>query len=171
MFIFIMSRSNSFKLIYKPTYYYELILLILTFLFSGFFAIYLSVPGNKIKYKLYYLPILSLLFWALLISLRFLFNNFLHPLLFEYHSCIKDILLMSIPSASILIFILNKRLPLKKKFTGLLLLSAASSSGALGISFLCPNEMPIHLLSLHVLPVLALSLLGIILSNLIFIDR
>ena len=170
LFFFIWSKSNSFEFINIPKYFYELIPVSCTFLLSGILAIHLSVPGNRIKLKVLFLPIICLLLWIILISLRHSSGNS-NIILNEYHSCSRDILIMSIPSFSILLFIINKRMPIYKNWTGLFLLAASSSASAFGISFLCPNDIPNHLLIFHVLPVLALSLLGIILSNLIFIDR
>lgn len=168
---FIWNRSESFQYIYFPTYWHELIPVSLSVLISSFFAIHLSVPGNRIKKNLKLLTTVLFIAWSFFIGARFFIHNFDSAQnLFKYHSCFRDILLMSFPLSVVLIFIVNKRNPFQKKWTGFWIVAASSSASGIGVSFLCPNEAPSHLLSIHAMPVLLLGIIGIILGSLIFRD-
>ncbi len=169
LLFFIWSRSDNFQNLYIPQYLYELIPIILCILLSAFAAIYYSIPGNRVKKNLNYLTVLFLLVWVLLLGLRYSVNSQTSiDKIFHYHSCFKDIFLMSLPTSVVLIYIMNRRFPIQKQWTGFWILAASASASVTGVAFLCPNEMPSHLLVVHAIPILALSLLGIILGSFLF---
>ncbi len=169
LLFFIWNRSDNFQNIYIPQYLYELIPIILCVFLSAFAAIYYSIPGNRVKRNLNYLTVLFLLIWVLLLGLRYSFGiTTSNDKIFKYHDCYKDIILMSLPSCTVLMYIVNRRMPFQKKWTGFWILAASASASVISVAFLCPNEMPSHLFVVHAIPILALSLLGIILGSFLF---
>jgi hypothetical protein len=168
--IFIASRTENFKFTHIPQYYYDLIPISLVMFSSAFAAIHFSIPGNRIKKSFFYLPISLLLAWTILVSARYNEGiKFLHSEL-TYHSCAKDIFLISLPSASVLFYIINKRVPVLKKWIGFWILSSSGSAAAMTVAFLCPNEASSHLLVVHFVPVFLLCLIGVILGEKILRD-
>jgi hypothetical protein len=166
---FIWSRSNNFQNLYIPQYLYELIPIILCVFLSAFAAMYYSIPGNRVKKNFNYITVSLLFIWILLLVLRYSFNSQTSmDKIFNYHSCFKDIFLMSLPSGAVLIYIINRRMPIQKRWTGFWILSASSSTSAVSVAFLCSNEIPSHILVVHALPVFVMSLFGIILGSFLF---
>lgn len=170
--LFVWNRSENFASLYIPEYKYDLVFAFLIFISSGFVAIYTSIPGNKVKGKFLFTPISLLSFWVFATLIRFFLNTevSVSPN-FSYHYCTKDILLMSVPSASVLIYIINRRLPLKKNWIGFWAITASSSMGVIGVSFLCSNELPTHTLLVHLFPVILIGLIGSFLGKLLFREK
>lgn len=166
---FIWNRSDNFQNLFIPQYLYELIPIILSVIFSAFAAMYFSIPGNRVKRNFNYITVSLLFIWILLLGLRYSFGSAIsNDKIFKYHDCYKDIILMSLPSCAVLMYIINRRLPIQKKWTGFWILSASASSSAVSVAFLCSNEMPSHLLVVHAIPVFVMSLFGIILGSILF---
>ncbi len=170
--IFVWNRSENFSFLYIPEYKFDLVFAFLTVISCGFVAIYTSIPGNKVKGKFLFTPVTLFSFWVFTILIRFFLNMEASVSTnFSYHYCTKDILLMSVPSASVLIYIINRRLPLKKNWIGFWVVTASSSMSIIGVSFLCSNELPTHTLSVHILPVILVGLMGTFLGKLLFREK
>lgn len=170
--LFVWNRSGNFVFLHIPKYLYELSFIFFVFASSAFIAIYTSIPGNRIRDKYLLVPILFLLTWVISILLRFFINNPSSTSSdFSYHNCTKDILLMSLPPATVLIYIINRRLPMRKNWIGFWIITASASISALGVAFLCANEFPKHLLFAHTIPVILVGLFGIFLGRLIFKEK
>jgi hypothetical protein len=167
--LYVWSRSENFKFIHTPEYFHELLPIILSIFTSAFMAIYLSVPGNRMRKFFHYLPILFLLIWFFSLIIRqFTVLTADSEVLYKYHDCTKDFLFMNIPSAVVLIYIINKRIPILKHWIGFWILTASAAASVVGVAFLCPNEAPSHLLVIHFLPMIAISLSGILIGAFLF---
>lgn len=160
LIFFIWSNSFGFNNFHFSNRSYELIPIILLILYTGYLAIHLSIPGNKLKKFSYLIPSCLFCIWLILIYMKdFLQLNEL-KLKYEYHGCIKDLFWMTAPPLTILLFIINRRIPIKKELIGYLLFTASICVSALGIALLCPNESISHLINIHFLPVFTISLFG-----------
>ncbi|MBK8396597.1 MAG: DUF1109 family protein [Leptospiraceae bacterium] len=167
--LFVWNRSGNFTNIHIPVYLHELIFILLVILSSAYIALYTSIPGNRIRNKYQLAPVLFFILWAGSILVRsFISNKYFILPNFSYHYCAKDIILMSLPSTSVFVFLINRRFTTNKYKMGFFVLAASACVSAIGVAFLCPNETSYHLFWIHFLPVLTLSLFGIVLSSMFF---
>lgn len=168
LFVIIWWRSDNFQMIHLPEYIHEVIPVMFVFFISTFNAIYVSIPGNRNSYILSIAPVFFLLMWMSFLLFRFMFGVSSGLLPYEYHSCVRDFLIMSIPTSFFLVFIIRKRYPTLNSNLGFWIFAASATISALGETLLCPNEDASHLLLVHMLPVFGLCLFGKGIGNIIF---
>ncbi|WP_039926508.1 NrsF family protein [Leptospira vanthielii] len=161
-------RSDFFRMIHIPIYIYELIPAFLVLLISAYNAIHTSIPGNRKIQYLSLAPISFLVLWMCLLLFRFFTGITSDIPIYNYHTCIRDFLLMNLPTSIGLIYIIRRRYPMSKKNIGFWIFTASATMSALGEAFLCPNEAASHLILIHLFPVFGLSLLGIWIGNFVF---
>ena len=82
--------------------------------------------------------------------------------------CSSNIVLLAIPAALLIIFMIQKASPTMPKWTGWFSLIGALSLSALTEQFTCHNGSAIHLLIWHFLPVLCVGGLGWFFARKIF---
>ncbi|MBM9546856.1 DUF1109 family protein [Leptospira sp. 201903074] len=161
-------RSDSFQRVHVPVFIYELIPAFFILLISPYNAIHASIPGNRKIQYLTFAPVLFLLLWMSFLFFRF-FNGIIPGIpTYNYHTCIRDFLLMNLPASAGLIFIIRRRYPISQKNIGFWILTASATMSALAEAFLCPNESASHLILIHLFPVFAMSLFGILIGSFFF---
>ncbi len=139
-----------------PRFWESIVTLIVGFLFCGFVLFKRNIPGNQSTYD-YLFHNLILVIWIifLVLSVTFtekgLFSSISEELTHHGSSCVVLLLLI----ATIPVILLN--INLKKGFVEPSLLFQFSvyalpfTFAQIGISFLCPNETSIHMLTWHTL--------------------
>lgn len=126
---------------------------------SSFNAFILSTPGQEGRFqrkKIKYLLIGLGLFFVL----QFYFYQY-SSLSFKMHfGCAMDILLLGVPSAGLLFFMLSKSANTFPKWSGYLACIAGFSLAAIGSRYTCMDLTSLHFLLWHFLPVVILGMIG-----------
>lgn len=155
-------RHNIGDMIHTPRFIFESVLLLLITLTSAIAALHLAIPGEERKFKkiLLFLPFLL---WGFELTTLLVLDVLIYKqpiVITPGWMCSSSILLIGLPCALFLYFIIQRCSPTLPKWTGWFALIAAFSLSALAEQFACHNSEPIHLLIWHFLPVLILGLFG-----------
>ena len=168
---YVLIKSEFLRYIYIPEFLYEDFVVVFILVISLILVLRESTPGFLIKRKYYYLPFGLLGIWLLSLFARyFLQEDFSQEIKYVYHDCITDTIFMSLASIFTIVFIVNKRVPFRRELIGFWIFLICSSGSALGVSVLCPDERSSHLIVFHFIPVLGMSLAGLLLGKYLFRD-
>jgi len=136
----------------------EVLSVLFVALVSAYGALVLSIPAPEKKAVTRWLPIAGVTLWFAFLAIRVVDSGiFATECAF---SCARDIVILGFAPSLILYLLVRKGAPVFPRITGALAILAGASLGCLGTLFLCHNDEAIHLLLWHLMPVLALSLVG-----------
>ena len=150
----ILTRVASFSFIF------ESIALLFLGILASTSAFALSVPGHESRRTLI-LPLITLSGWAAITTYSFITSTQSAFFIGFGFACALDIILISLPTASILFFLIRKAAPLKREKIGFLVLLSGAAYGAFGVSLTCIDDSPVHILFWHLVPTLIIAGIGI----------
>jgi hypothetical protein len=155
-------REDIGLVIFNKYFWVQSFLLSVLAIASAVSAFLINIPGEKRK-SLFIIPAITFIGWGLILLI--FVTNVDRTSDGIGFACIRDISLLGLLPGVGLFIMLRKGAPLKIGFSGVLALLAISSIGALGTQFICSNDDPLHILLWHFLPVLILSLVGVIIGK------
>ena len=169
--VFVMGlRHDLSNAIYSTSFWLETSLILASAISASLLAFLLSVPGRTVK-KIKLAPSLCIALWGLTIlvlSLRKDVDSSHLAQLTNGMPCMSAIYSMAVIPGALLFAMICNAAPLNKPLVGIWAVIAAAAFGALGLQFVCASSNPIHLIIWHVLPVLAIGVVGIYLGKLVF---
>jgi len=131
---------------------------------SAYAAFLMSVPGMKFSRWLTLVPLISLIFWLVLLGYRMLsgaLSGDPQAITCSASSiCAQDILILAWLPSAILIIMIRRAAPIRLALNGLFILLSAGAVAALGTQFVCCDSSPMHALLWHFVPVVVIALLG-----------
>lgn len=83
-------------------------------------------------------------------------------------NCLRNMVVLSLPPALLLCFLIQRASPLQVKMVGILAAFGASALACSATRFICPNEDALHFFVWHFVPVLLLGAVGYGLGNALF---
>ncbi len=134
-------------------------------------AFVLSVPGAAGGRIVRVVPLMPAIAWAALLWTRLtaIGDPVAHIVATPWHPvCVQLILSVGALPGVWLFAMLRRAAPLQAQWTGALAALAALALGALGTQFVCPIDAPGHQLLWHVGPVIALTMVGLVLGARVF---
>ena len=128
-------------------------------------AFTLSVPSEEKRALTGLAPLVALGSWIafLIISLMMSPEGMLSP--GSGMACVRDIIILALPPAGILFFMIHRAAPLMLRWAGVLISLSVAAFGALGTQLICRNDDLPHILMWHVIPVLVIGGAGAILGE------
>jgi hypothetical protein len=136
-------------------------------------ALALSVPGEDRSSLVRALPLAAAAGWALALGVLLRATG---PVVTQlagepmHAACVLHISAMAILPALVLGRLVRQAAPLAPRWTGLFAAAAALASGAAGSAIICPIDRPAHQTIFHLLPVIALSISGLLVAE-VWLDR
>lgn len=152
-------RYSAFSMLSMWDKVIELSLLIALCVISAANAFLLSVPGEELHFRY------RTIRWVLAAFVMFLlFDAYVMdktPLVVSLHwGCAADIVLLGIPSAALLFYMLSRSANTLPKWSGYLACLAAFSMAAIGSRYTCMDVTSLHFLVWHFIPVVLLGMAG-----------
>lgn len=141
-------KTNYFQQVVNPPNKIEVILLVFLVILSSWFAVRLSIPGEKYIVKIVLLVGLFVL-WTSSLLYRLFTEGLVYLNPYNYHSCIHDIVAFSFPPMLLLFWVLKKNYPVNISSNFIFMLLASFALSALAVEFMCPDKSPIHLFRAH----------------------
>ena len=150
-------RSDFREIIFSPRFVFDCFALLLLTMATTVSAMTLSVPGRESRFCQFAIGGTVLSWSGFLTYLAFQANHSFGTWGF---ACVRDILLMGLPSGIILFFTVRKGAILNTKKTSVIATLAGSSIGMMGTQFICSDSGGVHVLVWHLVPALAVAILG-----------
>ncbi|MBA2405995.1 MAG: DUF1109 family protein [Bdellovibrionales bacterium] len=128
---------------------------------SALSAFIMSIPDRHSKAS-YAIPVLTFIGWIGALALGPDFGSNEHG--FEL-LCLRDVIVLGIVPAIVLVTMLYKGAVLKSGLVGCFALMASASLGAFATQFICHDDAPLHILLSHLLPVVLVGVCGIFIGR------
>jgi hypothetical protein len=127
----------------------------------------LGVPGSPAPPRLWSPPVLLFTAWVAVILFEWIYPIGLAPSTSMRGHCFLQTMLVSLPSATVALYLLHGRILFKAGRAGLLAGTAAAAIPALWMEFSCMTE-PMHALQFHLSPILLIGVVTAFLAHRLF---
>ncbi len=158
-------REDAAVMMASPRFIFENAAMFFSGVLAAFAAFHLSVPDTRIRKPVLVAILLAVSGWIILALLCCGDLDAGHGHHEMGWHCIRDLAALVVAPIVAAFILLGKGAPVWRGWAGFgMLLSVASFCG-IGMRFLCPNDNGGHLLLLHYLPVMVISVIGIFMGR------
>ena len=135
------------------------------FLLSSLAAFFFAVPDSRnATFGMILIAVVIVLFCSICFALSFIEPADSNPGLI----CVFRIVGLSIAPGVLLFYMLKRAAPMSSGLVGLLAALSSFALAEIGVQFLCHKTFASHIIVWHILPVLVLSLVGILVGRALF---
>ncbi len=156
-------RSDVVLTFLKPSFLFQVALLILLSLTTSISAFFLAVPDVRSRHYIF-LPTIVFAGWLLIFTGLLFFG--MGSQAGTGWKCLRNISILSLPPAGLIYFMLWKAVPLRTNATGVFAFLGASALGCLATRFICPQDDLLHFFVWHCIPVALTAGLGLLIGAL-----
>lgn len=163
--LFVGFRDDIAAKFAEPLYTFELVFMSLTALSAAWAAVYLSRPDCCQMPWIKYVPFVFLTLWAAVAFLGFKNlsgSQIVQMAALRQFDCPWHILLFSLPPGIALFFLIRKGAPLQLYWAGIVAALSVTAFAYAGMRLVEMNDNPAHLLVWHALPVMIISIAGML---------